>query len=76
MKIDLFSNQELNHQFNSEPKCLSIHPTAIFICITFAEVVDLYVYTIDGLTLFKQFSIHNSRCVWKDNLILFNYLSF
>jgi len=67
--LNLFSNQELNHQFIDEPLSISIHPTGIFICVSFSNIVRIYVYTIDGLILFKQLQISNVRVVCKEDLI-------
>ncbi len=58
-----FSIQELNHKFVDEPLFLSIHPNGIFICISFWNIIRLYVYTINGLVLFKELHISNARIV-------------
>jgi len=59
----LYSNQELNHEFIDEPLSLSIHPNGIFICILFINLIEIYLYTIDGLNLFKEFQICNVKIV-------------
>jgi hypothetical protein len=65
----LFSNQELNHQFDDEPLLLSVHPSGIFLCISFSNLVIIYGYTIDGLVQFKQFENLNIQCVSLQDLI-------
>ncbi len=74
--IYLYSNQELNHQFIDEPLSISIHPSGIFICILFLNIIQIYVYTIDGLNLFKQFQIFNVQIVYLKYLIKINYFIF
>jgi hypothetical protein len=59
------NNQELNHQFVDELLSISVHPTGIFICISFLNIIRIYGYTIDGLILFKQLNIYNARIVCK-----------
>jgi len=67
--IYLYSTQELNHEFVDEPLSISIHPSGIFICILFLNIIRIYLYTIDGLNLFKQFQIFNVRIVCLKYLI-------
>jgi hypothetical protein len=67
--FDLYSNLELNHQFIDEPLSVSVHPTGIFVCISFWNIVQIYGYTIDGLSLFKELDITNARFVRIKDLI-------
>lgn len=57
------SNQELSHRFIDEPLSISIHPTGIFICIAFSNIVCIYGYTIDGLIVLKELEISNIQVV-------------
>jgi hypothetical protein len=67
--FNLSSHQELNHQFIDEPLSISVHPTGIFVCISFWNIVRIYAYTIDRLTLFKELEIANARVVRIKDLI-------
>ncbi|CAF1143866.1 unnamed protein product [Rotaria sordida] len=61
------NNQELNYEFDIEPLSLSVHPSGIFVCISFSRIIRIYSYTINGLNLFKQFQISNCQSIEYSN---------
>ncbi|CAF2079572.1 unnamed protein product [Rotaria magnacalcarata] len=57
------NNQEFQYQFDIKPLSLSIHPSGIFVCLSFSTLIRIYTYTIDGFYLFKELEISDAQCV-------------
>ncbi|CAM4807318.1 unnamed protein product [Rotaria magnacalcarata] len=57
------NNQEFQYQFDIKPLSLSIHPSGIFVCVSFSTLIRIYTYTIDGFYLFKELEISDAQCV-------------
>ncbi|CAF3849927.1 unnamed protein product [Didymodactylos carnosus] len=62
-----FSTQELKHLFTENPISLSLHPTGVFIVVSFTMNVCIYGYTIDGLSMFYDFQVVNAKCIEYSN---------
>ncbi|CAF3386343.1 unnamed protein product [Rotaria socialis] len=78
------NNQEFQYQFDIKPLSLSIHPSGIFVCVSFSTLMRIYTYTIDGFYLFKELEISDAQCIEYshqghilaiayDNLLQFHY---
>ena len=61
--ISEISCEELSEEFPNEPLSISVHPNGLFLSISFFNLINIYIYTIDRLILIKQLNIPNARMV-------------